>query len=170
MGMEFSKIYSFRKGGIIKIMAIISEEELFDRAKFFCEYLLDIPFIFPEVSFFHEDEEAIKGCFLAASDDGMLREDYEDGDYRIEINDNVDDIIDLDDTLIHELIHYRNWYLGYEFDDDADEFIKLTKDLGISNNYERDYSKRIGIYYAFKRDDEKLIRYEKAYQIYKDED
>lgn len=150
---------------------MISEKGLKDRAKFYCETLFHVPLKI-DVRFFEEEEERMTalGFFRATNDYGSLiplEGDDADEDFFIGINSKIATNREhvLTDTLLHELLHYALWYRGGEYGDKDEDFIQNAKKLGISNNYERDYTRKdkmTGCYY-FKNDVEKLKIYEKMY-------
>lgn len=148
-------------------MIEILETELEDRAKFFCKTLfgmeLKIPITFFEGSNDFADvfNNNVCGAFCVDNDDGSIT----DGCYIMINQSQIESIYRLDNTIIHELIHYYLWYIGYGYGDTEPDFLKKAKELGISNNYEFRYDIRDEYGRGTKNCDyEKLERYEQMYQ------
>lgn len=152
----------------------ISEEELNDRAKFFSKYILGLAYKYDVRYVESEDqygiETAFYGCFCPKCE---AYEDFDEGldgpMCHIEINESLSgNVLELNNTLLHELVHYKLWYLGYDYDDEDRQFKDELKKYHISSNSDHTYSKTRGKYIEI-IDKKHLMEYENMYQKYKNQ-
>lgn len=175
-------------------MSKISEQDLEKRAEFFSKHLFGIKYT-GEISFvpstFHDDytgdekNENYLGAFLhhenswdidLDDEDYGVPHEYEDEinlesksnieDCAIEINEKLaDDVLRLNDVLLHELIHFVLWYQGLDHMDGAKQFEDTLKKYDISSNYRAKFNKQKRKW-EFDVDIEQMKVYEDMYQNY----
>lgn len=174
----------------------MKHEELIDRAQFFSKELLGIPYNY-DVRFATRDDEDflemvfgkdhVRGSFIAYGY-GIGNESYRHVliKHGVDENDaeNAEEAyillsphlqrshMDLNCVLIHELIHHKLWYLGYDFNDGDPDFEKEVCRLKVSSNYfgkHFDQVKKKWIKDTSPDQKEQLQKYEAMYQKYKKE-
>ena len=141
------------------------KEDLQLRAKFFSENILGLKFYYDiHYADYKEDENSIAYICGGIFCDG---DDCPDNAY-IEIREEYKDLPKhiLNNAIIHELIHYKLWYLGYPYDDNDKEFIDECHKYGICSNYDKIFDEKKKKYnFDYKLDI--LETYKQQYQNYK---
>ena len=175
-------------------MSKISWSDLEKRAEFFSKHLLGIKYT-GEISYtsstLHDaytgDEKSnpCLGVFwhhenswdvdLDKDDYGVpyYSEDEYDVDYKtniedcdIEINEKLaDDVLHLNDVLLHELIHFTLWYQGLDHKDGAKQFEDTLKEYNVSSNYGAVFNEKLRKW-EFNINREQMQKYEDMYQDY----
>lgn len=131
---------------------IVDEDELKERAKFFSKYILGIPFEYDIIYVDPEDESGAEVIFYGAFVSTGEAYEYDDelGEFKdchIEINRCLDsDVLRLNNVLLHELIHFKLWYLGYDYHDNETQFNETLKKYHVSSSSDKKYNKKLGIY------------------------
>ena len=171
---------------------MISEKELQSRAEFFSKHLFGIKYrgnIF-YVSKTVEDDytgKEIKNPYLGSfchNDDpwdlDLDTDDYGDcsqydeyleyipayANCDIEISDKLaNDVLRLNDVLLHELIHFILWYQGLDYMDGQKQFEDTLKKYGITSNYGSVFN-TVTKKWEYEIDTNQMQKYEDMYQDY----
>ena len=56
------------------------------------------------------------------------------------------DILKLNNVLLHELIHFKLWYLGYDYHDNETQFNETLKKYHVSSSSDKKYNKKLERY------------------------
>ena len=163
----------------------VTLDDLKKRVKFFSKHILGLEY-FGRVEIVSNtviDESSgdrkrrtYRGCF--ASDEESYKSDLdayyneykslgkEDSirDSYIEIRrDILKDVVLLNDVLLHELIHYKNWYTGLDCEDGQAQFEDELKKYKVSSNYIASYDNKHKKWIR-EINREAMIEYENLYQ------
>lgn len=149
---------------------IVSLEELQDRALYFSKYILGLRFNF-DIGYIPEYDEfgnsiQLLGRFIHDKESYITEDDQDEVYCEIEINETLsNDVLRLNDTLLHELIHFKLWYMGYDSQDGDKQFEDELKRYHISSNYSNTFDKKTRKWLD-KIDKEYMQKYEDMYQEY----
>ena len=128
----------------------ITDNELYDRAMFFAknilhietDYLTDVVFMSGYDAY--GNEIPVLGAFRYNGESYLGDNDEDDCiECWIEINDTLaTQPLLLNNALLHELIHYKLWYLGYEYHDKDKQFLDELKKYHITSNFDGEFDKK----------------------------
>lgn len=150
----------------------ITNYELANRAKFFSKALFGVEF---KGSICFENNEYLNGASgkfypgIDSWDDRFDQEEYEDyKEASILLYESLAEstYINLNNVLIHELLHFYLWYIGYNYGDGSSEFINKARQLGVCRNYDHKWNDEEKKWEQSDISEEKLQSYEDAYQEY----